>query len=337
MMIYLLLILFTSISFAEPILYGIEPTFTNKLIDKKTGLRDEFVKEVYDAQKEMRKIIIEKCKKFNCEESIIQGKYNTKSYRYLFKDGFWFQVSVDVSAIEIQTSPFSLSYLKKNEQLLQDIIWDSAAAANLKPDALIGGGHINIDAKTAFKNDLSHFKNYLIDYQNQYYINKGFLDFDDTNGPMIRDLGEEAYSAWENLVKKKHKNIKSLSQDIIENIYIPYGAMDVDKEKYHSVNLSSYLQDDESLYRLEHRSYRAQETASELRLELEMLENKIKTTKDKIYAPRPFVKKYSTKQAAVHFFEYLQDADLEFKKYNVLISNQYRKVKICDALMTLSK
>jgi hypothetical protein len=189
-------------------LFGTEFTFTNQFINEapqiivkkikkenevleKSGGKlkdvpspDALVKTDLNeiAQKQWAEKIVKLKVGIGTPEVVMMGEYS--SQRIYYPDNWWYQVSLDVSCIELQTCPMTLDYAKKHKETLQKDIFDLAKSLGIKPDELAGGGHIHIGIRHSFRNNPFLFHNFFIDLCNHPFLLE-LLENDPINAPVI--------------------------------------------------------------------------------------------------------------------------------------------------------
>jgi hypothetical protein len=88
--------------------------------------------------------------------------WEVASYRVIYPDGFWWQMSYDSEIVEVQIKPSTVEDLRRNRDRIQHDMFDTALKAGLKPP--VGEEtHIHVGAHAAFGLDLHLIRNFLVD------------------------------------------------------------------------------------------------------------------------------------------------------------------------------
>lgn len=132
-------------------------------------------------------------------------KSGLTAFRAEYSDGWWYQVSLDVSCLELQTKPMTLTYAaqKQQAQRMQTDIFDVAGELGLRADAAAGGGHIHLGLQGTFDSSVTDqvtmdqlFRDFIVDLANNAVALEA-LEHDPVNSPMIAHLSagnREAFS-----------------------------------------------------------------------------------------------------------------------------------------------
>ncbi|MGZ3771730.1 MAG: hypothetical protein ACXVCP_18390 [Bdellovibrio sp.] len=182
--------------------------------------------------------------KDKCNQCIFKEK-NT-SFEVQFAPGLHFTIAKDPWILEVTGSPMTLSELTKNQDLLQHLIWDTAAEVNLKPHSRIGGGHIHLEISSFFNNDRLLFRNFIVDLANHPELFLGGIGFDLLNAPPIAILNDRQRRKFAELVNKFDQGqmsipdfIDEIERDVYNHTFYPqYPHQRAYPQKYQAVNLS---------------------------------------------------------------------------------------------------
>jgi len=236
----------SSRAFAWPPTFGAEFTFTNGKLWAASIGKKNVVRTVENeaARNAMTDVLLELCKRRgDCSISFSNDKYNHKVARVIYNDGWWFQMSLDPSVVEIQTKPSTLKELTAIKDRIQNDIFESAKKVDLQPDLHAGGGHIHIGHKSALDDDARLFRNFVVDYANHPELALGVLEDDLMNAPPIAALTAEQQEAFAEVIERfdqgKIKSIRRLAKEINENVFFtnPHSAI-APPAKYQAMNLS---------------------------------------------------------------------------------------------------
>jgi hypothetical protein len=200
------------------------------------------------------------------------------SYRAVYEDGWWYQVSLDVSCLELQTAPMTLGYAEEQKARLQTDIFEVADELGLHADVLAGGGHIHFGAERTFgdgKEGAALLRDFMVDLYNHPLAMEVF-DNDFVNAPVLGQLPLECRRAFVDVIRQFDEGklyadtegelghlsglVSSIRTDVYtrENREPPSGI----PRKYQAVNLE-HFDDEPSTRTVEIRSMRAQRSAHE--------------------------------------------------------------------------
>lgn len=93
---------------------------------------------------------------------------------------FEITVATDIGTFEAKLSPGTLAQMEERAPLVQRDLFDNMAMIEVNPQEFRGGGHIHIGVG-AFGNDLTLFRNFVVDYYNHNGLAEGGLNFDENN------------------------------------------------------------------------------------------------------------------------------------------------------------
>lgn len=114
-----------------------------------------------------------------------EGEDASTSYRFVYKDHWWYQVSLDVQCLELQTAPITLARaIATRERLQHDIFAFAQQKLKIEPHALVGGGHIHIGVAHTFRDDALLFRNFFVDLCNHPLMMEAW-DNDPVNAPVL--------------------------------------------------------------------------------------------------------------------------------------------------------
>jgi len=245
-----ILALFT---FAAPALawepeFGTEPTVQGagmETIEKYDGKLPELFgfagvqKIVTDEAKAARTkylaILKETCKTAKCTFTIENDSHFPGPLKYLgynavritYPDGFWIQVSYDVTVLEFQTKKSPLSVYEAYRDILQRDIFDAAKAVGLEPSPKgAGAGHISYDRETSFEGDRLFARNMLVDEANNTFLGEDVLGpahGNKQNAPGLGLLPKSQQDAFREILKdfdeKPEMTIDELYQAVRDRVY----------------------------------------------------------------------------------------------------------------------
>ncbi|MBS1961470.1 MAG: hypothetical protein JST04_04590 [Bdellovibrionales bacterium] len=229
----------------------------------------------------MKDSVMKRCKQ--CK--LIEGEdhYGKVNYRFVYPDGWWFQIATDPAVIEIQTAPTTRADFEKMRDRLQTDIFGSAKSVGMMPEPImgIGQGHIHMGLDAAFENDPKLFRNFLVDMMNHPEVNFVF-GRNERNAAILSDLGLKNIQEFKKLIADfdagKIRAIRSLATALQKRVYTKC----VDKwwsppEKYQAINVTRTV--DPKLpagaRTVEFRSHRPQKSADEFLDQIRVYEARV--------------------------------------------------------------
>lgn len=169
--------------------------------------------------------------------------YYHPDYRITFDDGFWFELTLDPTVVEVKTKPLTLAQIEKYKEHI-DEIFDTAKEVGLKPPKE-HGGHISVGTKSAFGNDLAAYRNFLVEMAYNHQELGIVMGEDFRNAPPLAVLSKKQNDAFVKIIQdidsKKIKDFKELKKrlknEVYHTTYDPTVVSEFDKdEKYQAVN-----------------------------------------------------------------------------------------------------
>jgi hypothetical protein len=232
------------------------------------------------------------------KEEPIQGAKLTKTkckendaFKVTLKEGWWFQVTLDPSCLEIQTGPMTLATLRQHHDAIQTHIFDVAKKTlKLEDHRNGGGGHMHLGILRSFGRDSLLFRNFFVDLCNNPLVLVAFDD-DTVNAPTLRERPRVVQEAFAEGLKEMDQQFLDASpasgQELIvafarmihgEKIYgcHEHGFSGEDAPHYQALNVERILKQPEVSRTIEVRRLRAQESVDEFILVGEMFEARIR-------------------------------------------------------------
>lgn len=237
---------FSSAAFAWDPEFGTEPTAQGEGMEKLRKYEGKVPKLlgfegtqiiVTDEAKKARAAYLDVIKK-NCpackftieNDSHFPGPLKYLGYnaiRITYPDGFWIQVSYDVTVLEWQTKKSPLHVYEAHHDILQRDIFDAAESVGLKPSPKgAGAGHISYDRATTFEDNRLFARNMLVDEANNAFLGQGVIgptSGNRTNAPAIAMLPEEQQNNFREILKQFDENpamtVDELYQAVRERVY----------------------------------------------------------------------------------------------------------------------
>lgn len=268
---------------------------------------------------------------------IVESWEETASFRVIYPDGFWYQLSYDSHVVEVQVKPSTFETLKQNEERLQSDLFDTAKKVGLKPTRG-EETHVHVGAEAAFDMNLLQIRNYLVDGVNHPEFSYLFST-SIHNAPPLAALTPEQYRAFEVIVadvdSRKMKSVEDFIKAIRKKVY--HQTLDPDManneydqpQKYQQHNLERMkksVKDSEKT--LEDRAQPQPLSARELILLTQLKDARIAFVKSQkkpiTLNPRPA--KLDKKTQVEMFRDYVQEAGLKPADYRVFMSTSCQKI-----------
>ncbi|RZA00404.1 MAG: hypothetical protein EOP11_18355 [Proteobacteria bacterium] len=199
------------------------------------GVQKIVTEEAKAARARYLAILKETCKIENCVFTVVNDSHFPGPLKYLgynairisYPNGFWIQVSYDVTVLEFQTPKSPLSVYEANRDLIQRDIFDAAKAAGLTPSPTgAGAGHISYDRASSFEGDRLFARNMLVDESNNTFLGEGVLGpagANRQNAPGLGLLPASQQEAFKEILKEFDANpemtIDQLYQAVRERVY----------------------------------------------------------------------------------------------------------------------
>ena len=138
-----------------------------------------------------------------------------------FDDDFYIGFGIDQHVVEVTTSKHSINSKNKNAQRIQTFVFDHLEKYNLKPRSFYGSGHISLDLKTAFNDDVKLLRNFLVDYLNHPALYHGVFEKDPYNAIGILPQTKSTNSKSQVMKKmlEKQKKLNSAMEKIIKHTH----------------------------------------------------------------------------------------------------------------------
>lgn len=172
------------------------------------------------------------------------SKWTDDYFRVEYKDGFYFDVTMDPACLEVIPKPMTISELRKNKERIQKDIFDMLKASGLEPHRAFGGGHIHLGAISAFGNDVKLFRNFLVDTANHTELASGALENDAENATPLYKLNKNQRKAFKKLIdradEKEFKTPIDLATAFVEDVLFEgkeAGAKKLMAQRYLQLNV----------------------------------------------------------------------------------------------------
>lgn len=278
-------------------LFGPEFSFTNsKILNSMTGATDYANKLNIDILREWKAKFELLCVVLACKVVKTSDKHG-EAYRIKFEDGFWLQAGTDTGCLEVQAKPSTVSEFTERKDIIKRMIWESGAELDLKPHVRIGGGHVNVDLKTAFpNNDALLFRNFVVDQANNPHLVAGIFGNHTGNSPPISALEPHLHDSFKDTIRIFDETLDAtgglaamqhLGKEIDRRVYVSNPFWLNNKKKvwtpsyYQHLSFRSIGQSvAEEQRRIELRGFRPQQTINEFILEAEFINGRLTYLRD---------------------------------------------------------
>ncbi len=359
-----ILLSFGSLLFAEPNLkpakeptMGFELTFTSlpQQLSEEHGESGNFP---YSTENEEAML-----NAYNKAKELMQGRSDIQSIRYYengskwsddyfrvrYKDGFYYDVTMDPACLEVIPKPMTISELKKNKKRIQKDIFDLMKESGLTPHRAFGGGHIHLGALSAFGNDVRLLRNFMADMANHTELASGALENDAENATPLYKMKKSQRDAFKKLIEKadkgKFETPTELATAFVDSVLFegkPAGAKKLMAQRYLQLNMMrmadldlsnidphstwagyeayvNFAEVTDKSATVETRHLRAQGSAEEVVWDAEMVMGRLNWIKKQglLTLSDNFMKGITPKpeEAAKSFVKYLTEAGVDPKNY----------------------
>ncbi len=280
-------------------------------------------------QKMFKEKVATKCP--TCTIELMSDRYGEPKYRVKLPDGWYFDITMDPSVIEITAKPIPLHEMPAKKEVMNSLIWDTAKDLKLQGD---GAGHLNYGITSTFGDDARLFRNFMADYLNNPGLSAGVFDYvDRANAPHPEELGSAQKKALADLFRDfdpDKKSIKDFAKVLYEKVYFKstvFGGYDGEPpEKYQSLNINSIAKEGDSWPRLELRSIGMQANADELEKLSALFAARIKYLKSQP-GVIPYVgdRKFGARTPASmveDFYRYVTESGLKWEDYREFVAKR---------------
>lgn len=302
---------------AETLRLGLELTVTGPGMSS----RPEGIVAVLDGLEKLRLELIRNCPAWNCKVETIKDKEKILRHRVTYKDGFYFDVSVDAGVLEVTAAPLVLGDWKKQRDRIQNHFFDPAAALGMTPAPDRGGGHIHMDGK-AFEADSRLLRNWIVDFHNHPEVAFGVLrHVKNKNGALWAHLSEQTQAALRGVIKRFDFDLKAgnqwsstrLAQAIYDEVQAPaHQRGEVEQARYFALNFERYITEEGESRTVEIRSVKPPSSMDEFLLQAGLVDRRIEYLKGKteLIAFKPGVRNWDgnhPEEAVAQFDQYLTE------------------------------
>jgi len=323
------------ISYAWPPTFGPEFTFTNQTLIRNGDPKTRKCPECANARDRMARIMSQICKtRGDCV--VIPSRDDIPSlrrYRVQYKDGWYFDISVDPLVVEIQAKPNTRLELEFLQPRIEEDIFRVAELAGLYPHKDYGGGHIHIGSTSGFGDDALLFRNFLVDFTNHPDLALDILDKNIANAPPISSLSTKQKAAFKGVIaafdRGEIKTIQQLARAIFYTVYIDSPILKEAPYKYQALNVTRIATNDflPEMRTLEIRPIRAQRSAKEYLDLVRLFEARLVYLK-RLGKPVPYLEKEpsrSLEEQVRTFYRYVTESGLSWDEYRKLLPSELQE------------
>lgn len=322
---------------AWPPIFGPEFTFTNSEIrSARVSNSPQSPKSLLKLM-DWQKLLALRCQELqNCTVVSTYDKHGP-AYRVTFSDGWYFNISVDMAVLEVQTAPLTSQGFRSRQEQIQKEIFDSAAQMGLIPHEVDGCGHIHLGLAESFDNNSELFRNFIVDYANRPELTFGILGNQIENSPPIAALKTHQRQAFQEVINAFDQmpgTILDLAKQIELKVYTESIVKSWGGAKYYqALRFTRFTEgrvtDAEAT--VEMRGFRPQQNTQEFVLETELLEARLKylkTLNHRIPFINPPTYQWDGRQMVARFYQYVTETGLEWERYRTLLPEGLRNIPV---------
>ncbi|MCM0605873.1 MAG: hypothetical protein KA715_07250 [Xanthomonadaceae bacterium] len=171
------------------------------------------------------------------------------NYRVKYKNGFYYDITLDPATVEIKLKPMTLEEAKKYSDIIQKDIFDLANSINLHPPKDESSQiHVGVESSFGVRNQLTeNFRNFILGMVHRHQ-ELWLLWVDDTsNAPPLSLMPESQTLAFEAVIEDIDKKLiktypdfcKRMKHDVYGETFDADMVSDYDRaNKYHAVNVN---------------------------------------------------------------------------------------------------
>lgn len=214
-----------------------------------------------------------------------------EAFKVTLKEGWWYQVTLDPSCLEVQTCPMTLTTLRNLRGAIQANIFDVAKnTLELEDHRDGGGGHMHLGILRTFGRDALLFRNFFVDLCNNPLVLVAFDD-DTINAPLLRERPRAVQAAFAEGLEAMDDRFLSASPASGQDLIVAFAEMlhgakiygcheqgfkGDDTKHYQGLNVERVVTQPEVSRTIEVRRLRAQESVDEFILIGAMFEARIR-------------------------------------------------------------
>jgi hypothetical protein len=343
----------------ESRLYGWELEFTNsKLSNSDEGPLSAQANNANDAARERWIEVIRKIcnERGDCRIRAIEDwvswrtgyrenvwSWEVASYRVIYNDGFWYQLSYDPGVVEVQVKPSSAPLLREQMGRLQHDLFDTAARVGLRPKRW-AENHLHTGAEAAWGLNLKLIRNFLVDGVNHPELSYLFA-MGLHNAPPLISLPPGKHKAFAEIVAAvdsgEIKTLDEFVQKVRRRVYndtLDYDFMVTDWEgpqKYQQWNIERLKRKYKKGERtIENRAMPSPRSARDVADLTELLDARIEYLLAKGEKPIPLLprpEELPRAEQVRRFKAYVEEAGLSMRRYRRFLKPS------CERYLTRAK
>jgi hypothetical protein len=320
------LLLISGSSHAAPVLWGPEFTFTSPAYFAASTARNQVAKDRH--ARDLKARIIRFCADAGCQ--VLKSSATTTFVQ--LPDGTRVRFLSDKNVFEVSVQEMPISDWRRNEPLLEELIFGNMRREGMRPTSLYGSGHLNADVATAFGDDAAHAANFLADYFNHPGLADGLLEKDYYNALPAYLLPEESRAAVQKALEDARAGRMSL-RELADALTLAYEKSGQALDRGHSLMIHA----EGRRMRAEFRAMRAQESIAQFISEAEVFERRIAyigeiTRQGKRIAWDPTIGANHALQSVAQFHDYLLPLGLDEKSVaRAILPARYHHLPVFDS------
>jgi len=262
-----------------------------------------------------------------------------------YRDGVWFDISLDPAVVEVQASPMTASEWAKNSDRFQKDVFETAKFIGLEPHPDIGGGHIHIGLDSAFEQDSMLFRNFIVDFTNHPELARGVLSHDESNSPALADAENEIKEEFQKVIHYFDQGLIRRIEDLAHKIEVSvyhynYDANSLDAHaKYQALSLSRVTDNSFKVFgnlkseqrTVELRAIRAQTSFNDYLKQIKLFEARLRYLKT-LDHPVEFIDPHRqfTRKKMEAFRRYVEEPGLKWDDYRTLAPRDFQNTQQFD-------
>ena len=309
--------------------YGFELTFTSaKIIEQTQSPTQRTTKEAKKILANWSRFAKEQCEIFKCVTEAGKVKQHP-SLKIKFADGFWMEISHDPSVLEITMMPGTQEHYLKHRAVIERFGFEAAKNFGLYVHERIGGGHINYDLQSVFKNDPLLIRNFIVDRANHPELAWGLFGNHLGNAPPFAALKSESKVALYRLIHDFDNGLIKTAEELFlrieKEVYTnnPYDWSPGAYAHYQDLSFEkAQLTTQNPHPRIEVRGQRPQQNFEHLLKDIELAEHNLdylSKLQKPIHLDMPANADFNSSYAITHFYDWAKVRSLDPEAYKEII------------------
>lgn len=336
-----LILIFTMVIVASPLLWAWPPTYGAEFELTKTSLRPSFNDEgapdlthenrMKDEMAEYIRSVL--CTNGRCSVEFVDGKWGL-DHKVKFSDGWWFKVSSDPGCVEVTFKPSTLEILENKRHIINEYIFSAGKSVGLKPTKT-ENTHFNMGIRSAFNDSGTDFLKFFVDYANHPDLALGSLGYDLYNAPTLSVMNQSQREALKEIVERNANgelmSISDIAREIEVKVYTHvYEPSWGGENHYQAVGLKYVNQTDLNRQDapMELRGVWSQTSAENFNLVAKLIQGRIQYLKRNptpIVYHAPVQKEFSASELKTRFYIYVEEAGLKYENFESLLPDSVRR------------